>query len=44
MSDITKCTGIDCPLREKCYRYTAPEGNWQSYFSEIPYNREINDK
>ena len=41
MSDITKCEGTDCPLKETCYRYTASADDmWQSYFVEIPYDKE----
>jgi hypothetical protein len=39
MPDITMCHGNDCPLKTKCYRYTAyadPYG--QSIFTEIHYN------
>lgn len=33
MVDITKCFGGDCPLKDKCYRFTAPAGEYmQSYF------------
>ena len=32
MTDITKCFGEDCDKRDDCYRYTAPDGYWQSYF------------
>ena len=32
--DITKCRQEDCKQKEKCYRYTAKESMWQSYFSE----------
>ena len=37
MSDITKCEGTDCPLKENCFRFTAI-GNpiYQSWFSEAP--------
>jgi hypothetical protein len=32
MADISKCVGKDCPIKEKCYRYTAPKSLiWQSY-------------
>lgn len=44
MSDITKCSGFLCPLRETCYRYLAPTGTWQSYFLGVPYeNGECNE-
>jgi len=38
MSDITKCKGDSCPLREKCWRYISNASYWQSYFTEVPYN------
>ncbi len=39
MSDITKCTGLNCLLKETCYRYKAKSDNlYQSYFTEVPYN------
>lgn len=38
MSDITKCSGFLCPFKETCYRYLAPSGTWQSYFTEVPYD------
>ena len=31
MTDITKCPGRGCPARERCYRYTAPAGEWQAW-------------
>jgi hypothetical protein len=41
MADITKCTGLGCPLKESCYRYTAKETpHWQSYFVDVPYNEK----
>jgi len=53
MADITKCTGIKrdspkdtfiCPLRDKCYRFTAPTSLvWQSWFVEVPYNEEAKE-
>ena len=36
MSDITKCNGRNCPVKQKCKRYTAKESFLQSYFSESP--------
>ena len=36
MADITVCPGTDCPVKEQCYRFTAPRSEvWQSYFMEI---------
>lgn len=31
MSDISKCSNKKCTKKEKCYRWTAPVGHWQSY-------------
>jgi hypothetical protein len=32
MTDITKCTNEDCLLKEKCYRWTAKDDQYdQSY-------------
>lgn len=37
MSDITKCKGNNCPVKENCYRFTAPADEFmQSYFVESP--------
>jgi len=37
MSDITMCSGKDCPFKESCYRYTAKfEELGQLYFIEPP--------
>ncbi len=41
MSDITKCSGVDCPLKSECYRFLAPADEyWQSFFTEVPYDKE----
>ena len=38
MSDITKCHGFDCPVKEKCKRFTEPASKfWQAYFLDKPY-------
>jgi hypothetical protein len=40
MADISKCKGYKCPLKKKCYRFTAPESLvWQSY-SDFDYNKD----
>jgi len=31
MADISKCANTMCPLRKKCYRFTAKKGMFQSY-------------
>ena len=36
MTDITKCWGHGCALKETCYRFTASEGMYQSYFMNSP--------
>ena len=36
MSDITKCKGVNCPIKDQCKRYTAKESMSQSYFMESP--------
>lgn len=36
MSD-TKCSGFNCPLKDNCKRYKAINGDWQYYFTEVPY-------
>ena len=42
MPDISKCKGQDCPLKETCYRFTSKASDWQSYFSETPYDATTN--
>jgi hypothetical protein len=42
MADISKCSGEDCPVKELCYRFTAPTSEFmQSYFCKPPF--EIKD-
>jgi hypothetical protein len=36
MPDIAMCEGIDCPWKERCYRFTAEPSEYQSYFSKPP--------
>lgn len=40
MSDITKCMGQGCPIKDKCKRYTSENSiknsMCQSYFIESP--------
>lgn len=43
MPDITMCVNKDCPLRMKCYRFTAvPTPYWQSYTDFKPVNGKCN--
>jgi hypothetical protein len=45
MADITKCKGIDCPIKESCYRYTANASElWQSWFLDDNVGKYINEK
>ena len=37
MSDITMCEGINCPIREKCYRFRANTNLVQHFFLKTPY-------
>jgi hypothetical protein len=37
MPDITMCPGVDCIIKNKCYRYTAPPSEYrQSFFTSSP--------
>jgi len=40
MVDIAKCKGIDCPLVNKCYRYTAPANEYRQTYADFKYDRE----
>lgn len=38
MADISMCPGTGCPVKEKCYRFTATASEFmQSYFFEPPF-------
>jgi len=37
MTDISKCRGLDCPLKERCYRYTAPMDEYRQAMIEEPF-------
>lgn len=41
MPDITMCSGKGCPIKDGCYRYYTKPSQWQSYFTEPPYNHEV---
>lgn len=37
MPDITMCNGLDCELKDICYRYKAEPSEYrQSYFFDAP--------
>ena len=41
MADITKCFGMECKIKESCYRYTAKESEFrQAYFADLPINSD----
>jgi len=41
MIDLDMCEGFGCPLKYKCYRYTALKSyKYQSYMIEVPFRRE----
>ena len=53
MSDISKCYGKDCTLRNTCWRFLAPANDlWQCYadftydveLQECEYYWEVKDK
>lgn len=37
MTDIAKCKGGECPLKDTCYRYLSKAGHYQTYFNAPPY-------
>ena len=43
MADITKCTAKNCKIKDKCYRYTAIDGYWQSY-ANFNKDKEIKEE
>ena len=38
MPDITMCVGENCPIKNICFRFTSKPDNYQSYFTEVPYD------
>lgn len=36
MTDITKCSGLDCQMKGNCYRFTAKPSDYQSWFMQHP--------
>ena len=37
MADISKCTGLGCSLKDRCYRFTVEANElYQSYFETPP--------
>jgi hypothetical protein len=45
MADITKCKGINCPVKDNCYRYTARDsGLYQSWFVDDNVGKMVDNK
>ena len=44
MSDITMCEGINCPIREKCFRFRAKTNLVHHFFLKTPYEYSHCDK
>ena len=41
MTDITMCSGENCPVKKTCYRFKAkPNELHQSYFLDPPFDKE----
>lgn len=41
MADISMCDGNECPQKQECYRYTAPQNpQGQAYFTFVPYDKD----
>lgn len=44
MVDMAKCFGGDCPLKGKCFRFTAPAGEFRQSYFKNPMNLGENCK
>lgn len=40
MSDISKCNNRNCPLKEKCYRFTAPANPYRQSYADFTYDEK----
>ena len=40
MTDIAKCNGKNCPIKKKCWRYTAPTNEYRQTWSDFKYNKK----
>lgn len=40
MPDISMCRNEECPLKEKCYRYTAEPSPFRQAYAEFKVNEE----
>tara|TARA_R110000851_G_scaffold90052_1_gene196473 strand:+ start:263 stop:478 length:216 start_codon:yes stop_codon:yes gene_type:complete len=43
MADITMCNGKGCTMTETCYRFKAPKGYYQAFFTESPNDNKVDD-
>ena len=37
MSDISKCENYECPLKEHCYRWTAPANKFRQTYADFKF-------
>jgi len=37
------CNGKDCTMKETCYRYKAPKGYDQAYFTNAPHKDKVDE-
>jgi len=42
MNDTTFCSGENCVLKQKCYRFTAQVFGRRDMFEKAPFNKETN--
>jgi hypothetical protein len=41
MASIEMCDGTNCPVKDKCYRFTAPKSyKYQDFMIEVPFRKE----
>lgn len=44
MPDFSMCSGIECPQKKDCLRYTStPKVQWQSWFNKPPAHEITGD-
>lgn len=43
MADISMCVNCECPLKSKCYRYTAPPNEYRQVYMGFTF-KKINGK
>lgn len=40
--DISKCANKECPLRDKCWRFTAPDSPYRQAYADFEF--KVNEK